>query len=211
MAACNSIAILFLLFATRTIQLRAADPPVIPVGVDAYTMWERWPYQRIGARAYMRSTYDRRGGNEGADAATSSTRWPTTSTSRSTWPGPGSSTSRATTTGTAAPGTTRSTARITSSRRPAPPTRASPSPKSVFLPAKLLSRARWPGPGPITKGADLIVGADPVRAVASAWPTRARATAPATTSTTSSCGARTSRSRSGVGRQDAARPRRAAT
>jgi hypothetical protein len=43
--------------------------PVVPVGLDAYRMWERWPYQRIGARAYMRSTYDRRGGNEGADAS----------------------------------------------------------------------------------------------------------------------------------------------
>jgi len=42
---------------------------VIPVGLDAYRQWERWPYQRIGARAYMRSTYDRRGGNEGADAS----------------------------------------------------------------------------------------------------------------------------------------------
>ena len=41
-----------------------AQPPVIPVGLDAYRLWERWPYQRIGARAYMRSTYDRRGGNE---------------------------------------------------------------------------------------------------------------------------------------------------
>jgi hypothetical protein len=47
----------------------AADPPVIPVGFDAYRMWERWPYQRIGARAYMRSTYDRSGGNERADAS----------------------------------------------------------------------------------------------------------------------------------------------
>ncbi len=45
------------------------EPPVIPVGLDAYRQWERWPYQRIGARAYMRSTYDRRGGNEGADAS----------------------------------------------------------------------------------------------------------------------------------------------
>jgi hypothetical protein len=42
---------------------------VIPVGLDAYRLWERWPYQRIGARAYMRSTYDRAGGNEGADAS----------------------------------------------------------------------------------------------------------------------------------------------
>jgi hypothetical protein len=50
-------------------QLCAEEPPVIPVGLDAYRMWDRWPYQRIGARAYMRSTYDRRGGNEGADAS----------------------------------------------------------------------------------------------------------------------------------------------
>ena len=50
-------------------ELKAEEPPVIPVGLDAYRQWERWPYQRIGARAYMRSTYDRRGGNEGADAS----------------------------------------------------------------------------------------------------------------------------------------------
>src|SRR3954467_13423605 len=47
----------------------ADEPPTIPVGLDAYRQWERWPYQRIGARAYMRSTYDRRGGNESADAS----------------------------------------------------------------------------------------------------------------------------------------------
>ena len=45
------------------------EPPVIPVGLDAFRLWERWPYQRIGARAYMRSTYDRAGGNERADAS----------------------------------------------------------------------------------------------------------------------------------------------
>jgi hypothetical protein len=45
------------------------QPPVIPVGLDAYRMWDRWAYQRIGARAYMCSTYDRCGGNEGADAS----------------------------------------------------------------------------------------------------------------------------------------------
>src|SRR5262245_31301413 len=43
--------------------------PVIPVGLDSYLMWDRWAYQRIGARAYMCSTYDRSGGNEGADAS----------------------------------------------------------------------------------------------------------------------------------------------
>jgi hypothetical protein len=41
-------------------------PPVIPVGLDCYRMWEQWPSQRIGARAYMRSTYDRTGGNDDA-------------------------------------------------------------------------------------------------------------------------------------------------
>jgi hypothetical protein len=55
-------------------NLMAAEPstaavPVMPVGLDAYRQWERWPVQRIGVRAYMRSTYDRRGGNEGADAS----------------------------------------------------------------------------------------------------------------------------------------------
>jgi hypothetical protein len=47
----------------------ADEPPVVPVGLDAYRMWDQWPRQRIGVRAYMRSTYDRRGGNEGADAS----------------------------------------------------------------------------------------------------------------------------------------------
>ncbi len=57
------------LLLTLAAILQAADPPVIPVGYDAYRMWDRWPYQRIGARAYMRSTYDRSGGNERADAS----------------------------------------------------------------------------------------------------------------------------------------------
>ena len=45
------------------------EPPVIPISLDAYRMWDQWAHHRIGARAYMRSTYDRRGGNEGADAS----------------------------------------------------------------------------------------------------------------------------------------------
>jgi hypothetical protein len=45
------------------------ETPPIPVGIDAYRYWDRWASQRIGMRAYMRSTYDRRGGNEGADAS----------------------------------------------------------------------------------------------------------------------------------------------
>src|SRR5262245_50440592 len=65
--ACAILGLAWLLaFATA---LRAGEPPVIPIGLDAYRQWERWPYQRIGARACMRSTYDRRGGNEGADAS----------------------------------------------------------------------------------------------------------------------------------------------
>ena len=43
--------------------------PTIPIGLDAYRQWERLPYLKIGARAYMRSTYDRSGGNEAADAS----------------------------------------------------------------------------------------------------------------------------------------------
>ena len=49
--------------------LSAAEPPVIPVGLDAYREWQRWPIERIGVRAYMRSTYDRKGANERADAS----------------------------------------------------------------------------------------------------------------------------------------------
>jgi hypothetical protein len=60
--------LLFALILTSAIAA-PAEPPVIPTGLDAYRQWARWPYQRIGERAYMRSTYDRRGGNEGADAS----------------------------------------------------------------------------------------------------------------------------------------------
>ena len=42
----------------------AVEPPVVPIGLDAIRRWDQWPYQRIGVRTYMRSTYDRRGGNE---------------------------------------------------------------------------------------------------------------------------------------------------
>lgn len=48
---------------------RAEEPPVIPIGADAYTQWDRWPMLRIGVRAYMKSTFDRTGGNHNADAA----------------------------------------------------------------------------------------------------------------------------------------------
>ena len=47
----------------------AQEPPVIPIGLDAYRQWERWPYLRVGQQTFMRGAYDRRGGNEGAGAS----------------------------------------------------------------------------------------------------------------------------------------------
>ena len=58
-----------LLMALSTFPALAAEPPVIPVVADAFQMWDHWAFQRIGARAYMRSTCDRRGNNERADAS----------------------------------------------------------------------------------------------------------------------------------------------
>lgn len=57
--------------ALRSVCGYAAHPPQrpIPIGLDAYRQWDHWGDQRIGMRAYMRSTYDRTGGNEGADAS----------------------------------------------------------------------------------------------------------------------------------------------
>jgi hypothetical protein len=52
-----------------TAQAPRPDTNSIPIGLDAYRSWERWPEQRIGMRTYMRSTFDRAGGNEGADAS----------------------------------------------------------------------------------------------------------------------------------------------
>ena len=37
------------------------EPPVIPVGLDAYRRWDLWAHQRIGARAYMRTKRDKMG------------------------------------------------------------------------------------------------------------------------------------------------------
>jgi len=62
------LAALILLLTCAAVHAAAQQQP-IPVGLDAYRDWDRWDEQRIGMRAYMRSTYDRRGGNEGADAS----------------------------------------------------------------------------------------------------------------------------------------------
>jgi hypothetical protein len=58
-----------LLLAVLTPGYCAGQLPPLPIGEDAYLRWDLWPQQRLGVRAYMRSTYDRRGGNEGADAS----------------------------------------------------------------------------------------------------------------------------------------------
>jgi len=52
-----------------SVLMQSNEPPVIPVGPDAYRMWDRLSYHRIGVRAYMRSTYDREGNNRTADAS----------------------------------------------------------------------------------------------------------------------------------------------
>ncbi len=57
------------LLAAACVLAEVGEPPPIPVGMDAYRLWEQWPQQRLGVRAYMRSTYDRSGGNETADAS----------------------------------------------------------------------------------------------------------------------------------------------
>ena len=61
--------VLVVLVLLAVLRSHAMEPPTVPVGLDAYRRWDLWPQQRIGVRAYMRSTYDRRGGNEGADAS----------------------------------------------------------------------------------------------------------------------------------------------
>lgn len=135
-------------FATPT---HAADP--IPVGLDTYAQWDRWPQQRIGVRAYMRSTYDRDGGNRTADASHFLYAERPISTWRWISSGAGSCISSAPTTGMAARGITRWTASTMSCGKPAPPTRTI-RPDSTFEPA-----AAFPPPlawtWSTTKGADL--------------------------------------------------------
>ncbi len=58
-----------LAFAFLAASLSAAEPPVIPIGHDAFLQWDKWPVLRLGVRAYMKSTFDRKGGNNFADAA----------------------------------------------------------------------------------------------------------------------------------------------
>ena len=176
-------------------RIGAEEPPVIPVGLDAYRQWERWPYQRIGRALHAQHLRPRAAATRAPTPAISSTSLPTTSTSRWTSRARASSTSPATTTGTAAPGTTRWMAPTTSSRRPAPPTRTDPRP-GLGLPAREAF--------PQSAGLDLVghQGRRPDRGCRCrssspfAWPTRAPTTARATTSTTSTSREPSSRGRS---------------
>lgn len=59
-AVCTAVAV------APTTRSIAQQTPPIPVGADAYLMWDHWADQRIGMRAYMRSTYERSGGNDDA-------------------------------------------------------------------------------------------------------------------------------------------------
>jgi hypothetical protein len=71
----NNTSLLSILFAFFClVQTEGQKPgnkvlPEIPVGSDSFKRWDQWPLQRIGVRAYMRSTYDRSGKNEAADAS----------------------------------------------------------------------------------------------------------------------------------------------
>ncbi len=65
----SALATLLISSTAAVAQPAVADTPPIPVGYDAFLQWDRWPYLRIGQRTYMTSTYDRRGGNEAADAS----------------------------------------------------------------------------------------------------------------------------------------------
>src|SRR5258705_11892784 len=62
-------AVAFVLVAACGDNLAPPSVPVIAIGYDAYTSLDALPRIRIGQRAYMRSTYDRSGGNEAADAS----------------------------------------------------------------------------------------------------------------------------------------------
>lgn len=95
------------------------EQPPLPIGLDAYRQWDRWPEQRIGMRAYMRSTYDRSGGNEGADSSHFLYQLADDANVTLDVEGQASLSSAATTTGTAVRGIMLWTERIIGLRKPA--------------------------------------------------------------------------------------------
>lgn len=66
---CILLFLWLMIFCRSHAQNKKLQLPLLPVAEDAYRMWDKWYMQRIGSRAYMRSTYDRSGGNESADAS----------------------------------------------------------------------------------------------------------------------------------------------
>ena len=174
-----------------------AQPPVIPVGIDAYRQWERWAYQRIGARAYMRSTYDRAGGNERADASHFLYQEADDFNVTLDLQSPAFSISPATTTGMAARGTTKWTVATISSQETS-------YRRSAASCAEFRFRTPTPIPAPLaltwadTKGADLSWVPIPSRN-RSAWPIRALLRHRAITSTINLSPARNCRSPSRPG------------
>ncbi|HEY5948423.1 MAG TPA: DUF2961 domain-containing protein [Kofleriaceae bacterium] len=62
-------AVAFLMVAACGDNLDAPNVSEVAVGYDAYRQLDALPRIRIGQRAYMRSTFDRSGGNEAADAS----------------------------------------------------------------------------------------------------------------------------------------------
>jgi hypothetical protein len=65
----HSLALVCVLALGCTARTRPTAVPPIPLGIDAYQALAQWSRLRIGMRAYLRSTYDRSGGNEAADAS----------------------------------------------------------------------------------------------------------------------------------------------
>jgi hypothetical protein len=65
----STILILLLCLPLLTNAQQKPGLPRLPIGQDAYKQWDKWYMQRLGTRTYMRSTYDRTGGNESADAS----------------------------------------------------------------------------------------------------------------------------------------------
>jgi hypothetical protein len=160
------------------------EPPPIPLGLDAYRQWSLWHQQRIGLRTYMRSTYDRSGGNEGADAVIFSIKPRTILTCRSMWRVRGCFVSWRTNHWHGSPwhyvvDGKDHLVEETSTRDP-----TKPVPNSVFIPEHLFP-LRSRGHGRLPAG-QISTGSPSYSRIHSAWPTREPATERATTFISSS-------------------------
>ena len=148
--------------------LRRRRPPRsarIPSAWTPTGMWDRWPYQRIGARAYMRSTYDRAGGNERADASHFLYQLADDFNVTLDVEGPGHPLLRPLQPLARQPLALRGGRQGPhGAAKPARPIPMHPAPNSVFLPRELFPRPlAWTWAD--TKGARPVVGADRLREV----------------------------------------------